>query len=49
MTLDGPTMAKMGPIEPNIAEIELGTEATAGIKLRDGHPEAQNKGRVVWT
>jgi hypothetical protein len=35
----------MGPSEPNIADIELGTEATAGIKLQDGHPEAQNKGR----
>jgi hypothetical protein len=35
----------MGPSEPNIAEIEIGAEATAGIKLRDGHPEAQNKGR----
>jgi hypothetical protein len=35
----------MGPSEPNIAELELGAEATSGIKLRDGHTEAQNKGR----
>jgi hypothetical protein len=35
----------MGPSEPNITEIELGAEATAGIKLRDDHPEAHNKGR----